>query len=162
MRTQALLAPIMVMMAMIVASSPTTAFAQPQCDASISSEWLRPPSDFRVDATIRGSLVLPVVRDVAAATAMLEKRAIVLLTPDGFVRFAGTVPMPQGIDERLRPYLVRAVFPTLNPRLDVRWSGRDLHVFATGLGCSPFMNHPIIVFLDREPVGVFVMASAAL
>ena len=155
------------MMAIIVlsVSTPvlsTSVVAQPACDAPTTSSWLRQPPNGQQDGTLAISRVHIVTRDVPAATNMLKDRSLVALTEGDSLRFAGPALAPNASTRTFRPYLVRAVFPTPNPMLTVRWNGNDLHVHATGLGCSPFTNHPLLVFLDREPAHVFVTASAAL
>ena len=60
---------------------------------------------------------------------------------------------------RLKPYLIRAVFPSPNPEdLGVRWRGETLYVRASSYSCTRFTNHPIIVFLQRRPKAVKVKA----
>jgi hypothetical protein len=94
---------------------------------------------------------------------MLQAPSIVPLNNAEVARFSALTPKEiASKGERFRPYLVRAVFPSSNPQLTVQWSGSDLHVFAAGLGCASFEQRPIIVFLDRKPKVIFVMASAAL
>jgi len=105
-------------------------------------------------------LVRPVSKDLQRAISLLRKRSAILLSDRDVARFGGA--LRQKRDRRLRPYLVRAVFPTSNPMIRVSWDADSLFVFAAGLGCSPYVKHPIVVFLDREPKRVFVSASAAL
>lgn len=112
---------------------------------------------------VDASLVHPVIHDLPRAQVMLRVHPVAPLEQAEVVRFTGPVagvPSEQG--GWLRPYLVRAVLPTPNAILDVRWSGTSLHVAANGLGCAAFSNHPIIVYLERKPGDVFVTASAAL
>jgi hypothetical protein len=109
-------------------------------------------------AEIDRSRIHIVTRDLDAATARLSARSIVPLGRAQLSRFLGEVPASPA--KGLRPYLVRAVFPVLNPVLGVRVQGSALTVLAGGLGCAPFVKHPIIVYLEREPVDVFVIASA--
>lgn len=137
------------------------AWAQPGCDAPADSDWLKPAAA-STERALDPGLIRPVGRALPRAIALLATRSSVVLTAADVVAMTGvpTVPPPQ--DRTLRPYLVRAVFPTDKPVLTVRWSGANLHVAAAGLGCAPFTRHPIIVFLDRAPADVFVTASAAL
>lgn len=151
-----------VVLTLAVNGVPRAAEAQTQCRASMKNEWLRKPAAWQDGAEVNGSLVQPVSRSVSTAEAMLEKRDAVALSPSSVVKFLGRANVPPSTGRRLRPYLVRAVFPTPAPTLKVRWSGNDLHVFAGGLGCFAFTKQPIVLFLDREPTSIYVMASAAL
>ncbi len=144
---------------MVVAAGSPVARAQPGCDAPVTSEWLKPPPAGGIGAAVERALVRPVTHDLPRAIAMLATRASVEIAPRDVVALSGPGELPSG---GLRPYLVRAVFPTAHPSLTLRWSGAGLHVAAAGLGCAPFSNHPVIVFLDRQPADVFVTASAAL
>lgn len=149
-------------LALVVSTAPATVSAQPACEAPASSAWLRQSSGPATNVRVDPSRVHPVIRDLPVAIGMLSIEHALALSQHDAMRFAGAgagmPPPPDG----LRPYLVRAVFPTANPQLDVRWSGSDLHVSAAGLGCAPFKDHPIVVFLERSPAAVFVMATAAL
>ena len=147
-------------MALVASTGPAPVTAQPGCAAPVSSAWLRPLPPPDKNVRVEPSRVHPVSRDLRAAVGMLRIQHVLELSQDDVVRFAG-VGMPRQ-PAGLRPYLVRAVFPTSNPQLEVRWNGIALHVSASGLGCAPFTDHPIIVFLERGPAAVFVMATAAL
>ena len=132
--------------------------SQPACDAPATNEWLRPGTAAPSGPALDASLVHPVTVDLADAAALLAGRPAVLLTWQDAARFVpGEVPARQ-----YRPYLIRAVFPTPNPTVRVSWVGADLHVIANGLGCAPFLKHPLVVFLNRPPRQVFVWASSAL
>lgn len=137
--------------------------AQFQCDATTRNEWLASPSNVDEGEKIDPALVRPISSNIKRAIALLGDRSAIPLTHGQLVEFMGTKAsetIPPG--DQYHAYLVRAVFPTGRPTLNVRWSGNDLHVFAAGLGCAPFTKHPVIVFLTREPARVFVTASAAL
>lgn len=151
-----------VVLTLAVNGVPRAVEAQTQCRASMKNEWLRKPAAWQDGAEVDGSLVRPVKRNISTAVAMLEKRDSVDLTQSNVVKFLGGADVPPSTDGHLRPYLVRAVFPTPAPTLKVSWSGNDLHVFAGGLGCFVFTKQPIVLFLDREPTSIYVMASAAL
>ena len=140
-------------------ASAAPAAAQYQCTAPTSNSWLRQAPASTPETRIDDRFVRPVTRALPHAVAMLKKQALIRLSERDVKRFTGTV-IPS--DQSLRPYLVRAVFPTATPNLELSWGGSSLHVFAAGLGCAPFTKHPIVVFLDRKPHRVFVMASAAL
>ena len=153
------LAPVLVLS---VSITPVAATAPVKCDASTNSDWLRQPIKSLTGARIETSRVQAVRQNISAASAMLENRHFVVLSKRDLVKFVGTTAMPQPTGSYVRPYLVRAVFPTPSPHLEVRWSGGNLHVFSAGLGCAPFTKHPIVLFLDRKPANVYVVASAAL
>ena len=131
------------------------------CAAPTSNEWLRQGSSSGPVEELPASQVRPVAQHLDEAIEKLETRSALLLSDAEARRFSG---VENGTSSRpkLRPYLVRAVYPTGNPMLSVRWNGQRLDVFAGGLGCAPFAKHPIIVFLESPPREVFVMASAAL
>ena len=139
-----------------------SASAQHTCDIPTTNEWLSersPPTGGDV-AEVDSALVHPVTNDLALAIATLGVADVVELSSEAVVRFVGRAPEHTSPDTR--PYLVRAVYPTPRPTLALSWNGNELHVFAGGLGCSPFTKHPVVVFLDRRPASVRVMASAAL
>jgi len=110
---------------------------------------LAPPNDLR-----------EVSNDVPVAIALLATEEAVKLTSEQVQRFAGEPGHLGG--SGTTPYLIRAVYPTASPSISVGWHGNDLYVFAGGLGCAPYEQHPIIVYLDWPPASVFVSASAAL
>lgn len=135
------------------------AAAQQTCNASTQSDWLTSrPWTGGETSEIDRRLVHPVETGLDSAIAMLAVEDAAELTADDLSRFGVAAADEAG----LRPYLVRAVFPTANPYLTAAWSGDTLHVFAAGLGCFPFAKHPVVVFLPRRPTGVRVGASAAL
>ena len=138
-----------------------TVTGQSACTAPTSNEWLRQGNGSGPVKELPASQVRPVARHLEEAIAKLETRSVVLLSDAEARKFSGE-ENATGSRPKLRPYLVRAVYPTGNPTLHVAWNGHRLDVFAGGLGCAPFAKHPIVVFLERRPREVFVMASAAL
>lgn len=139
-----------------------SASAQQTCDIPTTNEWLsvRSPWIGGTFTEIDSALVHPVTNDMALAIAMLDRTDVVELNAEAVIKFVGAAAGQSRPDAR--PYLVRAVYPTSRPSLALGWSGSELHVFARGLGCMPFIKHPVIVFLDRRPERVRVMAAAAL
>ena len=129
------------------------------CREPTTNAWLRqePVADRSGFTDVDKSQVLDVSADLEAATALLATAGSVEITPQQARQFSGQSSLPGG-----RPYLVRAVFPTPHPVVNVNWRGADLYVFAGGLGCAPYEKHPIVVFLDKQPIQVFVSATAAL
>jgi hypothetical protein len=152
-------------LSLVVTSSASAepADVQFQCDATTKNDWLAAPSNLDEGEKIDSALVRPISKYIERAIALLDDQSAIALTRDQLIEFTGaqtSEAIPPS--DPYRAYLVRAVFPTRRPLLDVRWSGNDLHVFASGLGCAPFAKHPVIVFLTHEPERVFVTASAAL
>jgi hypothetical protein len=140
------------------ATEPAT--AQFTCALPTSSEWLKQGDSSGPVKQLGEKRVRPVSAHQAGAVAKLVRRSAVLLTEAEVRKFTGE---PSSISDRaLRGYLVRAVYPTANPALDVIWDGTRLDVFASGLGCAAYVKHPIVVFIKRPPRRVYVMASAAL
>lgn len=138
------------------------AFVQ-RCDLSTAHEWLVSPTDgdWRAAGALDPRLVMMVSLDVAAEAAeLLVKSDAIPISAAQVLRFVGAEPgdMPAN----MRPYLVRAVFPSPNARVTVERLDDDLNVFAGGLGCFPYKKRPVIVYLDRAPDRVFVSAAAAL
>jgi hypothetical protein len=134
--------------------------AQSECKEPTSNEWLRQAPAGK-EQPVAGALVRPVTRKLPRAIALLSKESLVRLRDEEVLAFTG-VTGASSAKRGSRPYLVRAVYPTGNPQIQVSWSGYNLHVFAEGLGCAPFIKRPIVVFLRRKPKHVFVMASAVL
>ena len=145
------------------ASSPAAATVpgHSTCTAPPSNEWLRRGNGSGPVEELPASQVRPVTQHLDEAIEKLERRSVLLLSDAEAARFSGK-ENATGLRHKLRPYLVRAVYPTGNPSLHVTWNGHRLDVFAGGLGCAPFAKHPIVVFLERRPRELFVMASAAL
>lgn len=134
-----------------------------RCELPTAHEWLVSPTgrDWRRAEALDPGLVKMVSLDVAAEAAqLLEKADAVPLSVDQVLRFVGAEPGDMPAD--MRPYLVRAVFPSPNVRVSVERLGDDLNVFAGGLGCFPYKKRPVIVYLDRAPDRIFVSAAAAL
>jgi hypothetical protein len=147
---------------LIVSSSPAAAMKAVPCKASTSDTWLSAKTGAKPGVAMKLALVRPVVQDMPAAIALLEKRSVVALSPSELSRFLGPAAKPAPTDPGLHPYLVRAVFPTPYSNLAVQWSGNDLHITAEGLGCLAYKKHPAILFLDRKPAAVFVSAGTDL
>jgi len=131
-----------------------------RCDAPTANEWLALPADRSMSKTVEEADIHRIEGDLEGAIGLLDKSSAVRLTKSQLAGFG--VERARALGQRRRAYLVRAVYPTANPRLSIGWNGDDLHVFADGLGCAPFVKHPVIVILDREPERIFVAASAAL
>jgi len=135
---------------------------QSTCNLPTTNEWLR--DNHQTDRIgwkdIDPSFVQTVSNDIPAATALLATEGAVGLTTEQVRWFAGEPARPLGSETA--PYIIRAVYPTAHPSISVGWHRDDLYVFAGGLGCARYVQHPIIVYLDRPPASVFVSASAAL
>jgi len=129
------------------------------CREPTTNEWLKqaPATDSAGFVQVDASRVVAVSSNLSDATALLMTADAVQISPHQVQQFTG-----QASRSDATPYLVRAVFPTSRPNVSVSWHGPDLYVFAGGLGCAPYLKHPIVVFLDQRPVQVFVSASAAL
>jgi hypothetical protein len=140
---------------------PVPATAQFTCKAPTSNVWLKQGRSSDRAEHLSPDRIRPVSQALPRAIAKLATRSAVPLSIPEFQAFTGSAS-PTNLGHRLRPYLVRAVFSTTNPQLDVWWDGKTLDVNADGLGCAPFLKHPVVVFLDRQPRQVFVAASAAL
>lgn len=134
---------------------------QSTCNRPTTNAWLNAPqSDWTGWTDVDASLVQQVSEDLPPAIALLATESAVPLTAEQVRRFTGGSAHLGG--SGTTPYLIRAVYPTANPSISVGWHGNDLHVFAGGLGCAPYVERPIIIYLDRSPARVFVSASAAL
>lgn len=135
--------------------------AQTSCAQPTTNEWLGQNRGVAPTNQLQAERVRKVSMRLDRAVARLKSRSAVLLTDEEVQAFTGSGRA--SIESRgLRAYLVRAVFPTRSPSLDVRWDGKRLDVFAGGLGCASFTKHPIVVFLEQKPRQVVVMATAAL
>jgi hypothetical protein len=133
------------------------ASAQQGCDKPYTNEWLtQSPGDSPV--AFDSPQVVPVTRHLVLAIAKLDSASIVPLPPDQVLRFTGAMITQPG----LQPYLVRAVFPTLRPHIGIAEKGNNLTIFADGMGCAPYVKHPIVIFLKHKPNRVFVSAAAVL
>lgn len=136
--------------------------SQSACNQPTTNAWLKDnrQNDWTDWTDLDASLVKKVSNDVPAAVALLATEEAFQLTAEQVQRFAGEPAHLGG--SGTTPYLIRAVYPTASPSISVGWHGNDLYVFAGGLGCAPYEQHPIIAYLDRHPASVFVSASAAL
>lgn len=130
-----------------------------KCDAPTTNEWLLPPAGSGKSEKVDAALVYPVQKHVERAVGLLDKQSATPLTQAQLAEFGVDAAPSTSVR---RAYLVRAVYPVQRPTLDVSWVSRDLHVFANGLGCAPFVKRPLVIFLDRKPRRVFVTAAAAL
>ena len=153
------------LVSLVLVASMTATFSAPVasqdgCMWPTTNSWLRQGSITGDQVEVSHEHVRPVVRNMREAIALLSTRSTVPLTRQQVRQFVG--PTAKIGNLRLRPYLVRAVFPSPNPTVGVSWNGGNLFVFAGGLGCAPYVKHPIVVFLDRSPKQVFVRATAAL
>lgn len=154
---------------MIVAGSAAfllLASAPPQvgCNLPSHTDWIRAGMPKGEGRAVAQSLVHPVIVGLPRAVASLRSAPVRPLTADQAVTFAGPQLRAklQQAGPGLKPYLIRAVYPTGYPSFDVRWHGDDLYVHGGGLGCAAFTNRPIIILLRRAPKRLFVAASAAL
>jgi hypothetical protein len=133
-----------------------------RCDAPTANEWAtRAPPGFREAPPIAPGNIQIVRLNVAEAAAELSTQPVRALTPVEAGRLIGAEAPPGS--QGLRPFLVRAVFPVENPILTAAWmEGDRLVVVADGLGCAPYVKRPLVLWLDRVPTGLFVVATAAL
>ena len=131
------------------------------CSQPLTNAWLKDShqADWTGRTDVDASLVQQVSHDIPAAIDLLATEGAVQLSAEEVRRFAGDLAPLRGTGAT--PYLIRAVYPTAHPSISVGWHGNDLYVFAGGLGCAPYVQHPIIVYLIRPPASVFVSASAA-
>lgn len=140
------------------------ALAQSACNAPSRDEWLTSPP---VGATEQVVPIAPFQLFqipspmVDEAIAMLVTAEFVPLDRSDLVRLIGDNGFP-GVEMRLRPYLVRAVYPVANPQFLPAWRGNVLRIEAYGMGCAPFVKHPVVIYLDRVPARIEVRASADL
>ncbi len=146
----------------LAACAASASASQSTCNQPTTNPWLKDnrQNDWTGWTDVDASLVQKVSNDIPAAIAVLATDGAVPLTEEQVRLFTGESAHLGGSDTT--PYLVRAVYPTAHPSISVGWHGNDLYVFAGGLGCAPYEEHPIIVYLDRSPARVFVSASAAL
>lgn len=156
-------------------SSSVSAIGQPACEASAYSPWL-------VQTGYRDKIQKPVplwmvfaVRAERRASAIdrlrdtptreINRREAERLSGDPVLKFAHPrLPQysPAALKKRLRPYLVRAVYPVAHPRVEVGWAGTRLIVRTTGMGCVPFTEQPLVIWLRATPRTVVTWASADL
>lgn len=133
--------------------------AHPRCSLSTADDWLTKGERAGPVLQLSNERVRAVTQRLSHAIEMLKTRSAVPLGKADVEAFTGE---PVGSGRSLHPYLARAVFPVPGASLDVRWDGFRLDVFAGGLGCAAYAKHPVIVFLERQPRNVIVIASAAL
>jgi hypothetical protein len=146
--------------AAVVALAPVPAAAQNGRTEPTSSEWLRQAPNPQPPKRLSDDQVSPVAHELPEAIARLERSPAVPLRDSEVQKFLGR-PAPDA-DRKLRAYLVRAVFPSAHSMVHVRRDGSRLDIFADGLGCAPYTKHPIIVFTDRRPRRIYVMAGTVL
>jgi hypothetical protein len=92
---------------------------------------------------------------------MLANRTFVPLTSSQVKTFLGKQVIVTDPRHRLRPFLVRAI--GAQGVAAVRWDGHVLGVTGSAMGaCPEVAQQPIIVFLERPPVEVFVNTDGAL
>jgi len=141
--------------------TPAHASEAPVCNASTSNEWLRQSNGSPVTEPLSAERVHLVIAKLDEAITKLAFHPYVSLKAREAAAFTGQFGGLKG-QPNLHPYLVRAVYPVRNPKLNIVWDGKNLDVFAFGLGCAPYTKHPIVVLLEQAPTDIHVMASAAL
>jgi hypothetical protein len=148
----------------VVGLNAVPAVAQSTCHSRTPDEWLRQGTFKGPGVDVSADVIRPVHKNLSRAILLLRNRDAIVLTKADLKTFGLDRSFWWIQDRRLRPYLVRAVFPSPNPSpmLGADWDGDDLYVFAGGLGCLNYTKHPIVVFLDRKPRRVFVTAMSAL
>jgi hypothetical protein len=137
----------------------TIADAQYHCSAPTHNQWLTRASGVATERHLPEEQVRSVSQELEATIELLASKSSVQLSDAQVLRFTGQKTIAAG--DR-HPFLIRAVFPVAKPKLDVFLNGDALEVSASGLGCAPYVMHPIVVFLERAPTQVFVTAAAAL
>jgi hypothetical protein len=135
--------------------------SQFQCKQPAANEWLKQGTYKGPGPQVSSDFIRPVTKDLPGAISLLKKRSAIRLSEKNLGRFVGR-DFRWTQDRRLKPYLVRAVFPSGNPMVGADWDGDDLYVFAGGLGCAAYKKHPVVMFLGRKPKRVFVRAMSAL
>jgi hypothetical protein len=139
------------------------ASAQFKCDAPTKNAWLT--EGLRWDETAPlvppGRILEIEPAAVPEAIRALDRVAILPLDGERLTRLLGA-GRPAAPPENLSPYLVRAVYPTPSPHLSATLNGGVLRVSASGLGCAPFVKHPVVIYLERAPETIEVTADAAL
>lgn len=139
------------------------ASAQFKCDAPTKNGWLT--EGLRWDETAPlvppGRILEIESAAVPEAIRALDRVAILPLDGERLRRLLGT-GRPAAPSANLSPYLVRAVYPTPSPQLSATLTGGVLRMSASGLGCAPFLKHPVVIYLERAPRTVEVTADAAL
>ena len=154
------------------------AVAQYRCDAPTDASWT---TKYIGDRTIivPNSLIFSVRPDRrGSAMKMLSDTSWVLLDEARARKMAGFPataenygnppasfpPFGRDPNDRIarKPYLVRAVFPGKAPSISIGWIKDTLIVSTETLGCQPFLNEPLIVWLHKAPAAVAVNPGAAL
>ena len=143
----------------VLAAAPAP--AQYPCTIPATNEWLSKGDRSESEKKLDGDRIRPVTEHISESITKLLSHSVLSLSVADVKYFTGK-PSASDFDSRLRPYLVRAVYPTSDPAFDVRWDGRRLDVVTEGLGCEPYVKHPVVVFLERPPQEVYVMAFSAL
>ncbi|WP_186728728.1 hypothetical protein [Sphingomonas panacisoli] len=166
------------LVALAVAFAQPMPIAQYRCNAPTYASWTTKFGP-RPETVVPGSLIYSVKpKRRADAIAMLTRKSAVALditqakAMAGFLATVENLGQPPAVytpfgrdpNDRVerKPYLVRAVFPGKAPSIAVGWNKDTLIVSAETLGCQPFFNEPLIMWLDREPAAVAVNAGAAL
>lgn len=139
----------------------SAACAQYACNAPTTNSWLTPVDGGQQGKFLAASCIAVVQTNLEAAVAMLETQSAIPLDNAGVAALTGLQP-GDAAQNGLKPFLVRAVYPVRQPRLELRWIGARLDVSASGLGCARFVKHPLVVWLEQLPYEVHVHASAAL
>jgi hypothetical protein len=149
--------------AVFAALAATPASAQFKCDAPSHSEWMTPGLQWNEKAPQipRGRIVEIEPAMVTEAVRILDSAKAVPLDQAGVSKFLGKGHLPPP-EAGLSPFLVRAVYPTASPVLSATLLDGVLRISAGGLGCSPFLKHPVVIYLERAPVTIEVSADAAL
>jgi hypothetical protein len=153
----ALILPLSLALAACASGSPF------RCDLPTSNPWrTQAPEGFRRLPPIEAWRIQPLPEThVPEAVARLSDRSVSALTPEEAAELTGAA-RPAGT-EALRPWLVRAVYPAANAAIGAAWlDGDRLVVTADGMGCAPFVQHPVLLWLEREPMQLFVVADAVL
>jgi hypothetical protein len=151
------------LLALVMAVTTGTAHAQQfRCDESSHDPWMA--SWVARDGAVpvpRSSIVEIDPATMTEAVALLQTREAVELQPTQLTHFLKADPARQP-PEGLKPYLFRAVYPVSRTFLSASWFGNLLQITSGGLGCAPFLKHPVVVYLDQLPEKVDVQASAGL
>ena len=137
------------------------------CNEPTENEWLTARSAVSAQTfsakkfTLPSNRILIVESDLEEAVARLQKPTVIPLKAREVRKFTGRSFEYAG-RANLKPYLVRAVFPTSNPRISVTGYGEVTEVAAAGLGCHPYLKHPLVLFLKHPLQKLIVSAHAAM
>lgn len=137
----------------------TSAPAQVACDAPSANAWLQSGPAVPETGPHIVVPVAPVERDMSRAILALERKPVIALRPADVTRFGVTPPV---LAPGVKPYLVRAVYPAARPHITAGLDKMVLRIHAAGMGCAPFLKHPVIVWLAQPPKTLVVTADAAL